>query len=85
MKLPRDIGGEDLIKLLAKFGYEVVRQTGSHVRLKSEAMGRIHFITIPLHKPSKLGTLNNILSDIAEYLEMNKKELMEKLFRRIGP
>ncbi len=29
MKLPRDIGGEDLIKLLTKFGYKVVRQTGS--------------------------------------------------------
>jgi len=46
MKLPHHIGGEDLIKLLTKFGYKVVRQTGSHVRLKSEAMGRTHFITI---------------------------------------
>ncbi|MCD6473391.1 MAG: type II toxin-antitoxin system HicA family toxin [Thermoplasmata archaeon] len=80
MKLPRDIGGEDLIKLLAKFGYEVVRQTGSHVRLKSEVMGRTHFITIPFHRPLKLGTLNNILSDIAEYLKISKKELVEKLF-----
>lgn len=80
MKLPRDVGGKDLIKLLAKFEYEVVRQTGSHVRLKSETMGKVHFITIPLHKRLKLGTLNNILSDIAEYLEMDKKELMEKLF-----
>ena len=80
MKLPRHIGGEDLIKLLAKFGYEIVRQTGSHVRLKSESMGKAHFITIPLHKPLKLGTLNNILSDVVEYLEMSKKELMEKLF-----
>jgi len=80
MKLPRHVGGKDLIKLLAKFEYEVVRQTGSHVRLKSEVMERTHFITIPLHKPLKLGTLNNILSDVAEYLEMSKNELMEKLF-----
>ena len=81
MKLPRDMGGEDLIKLLAKFGYEVVRQTGSHVRLKSEVMGKIHSITIPLHKPLKLGTLNNILSDVAEYLKISKKELVERLFK----
>ena len=81
MKLPRDIGGEDLIKLLVKFGYEVVRQTGSHVRLKSEVMGRTHFITIPLHKPLKLGTLNNILSDVAEYLKISKKELVERLLK----
>ena len=80
MKLPRHVGGEDLIKLLAKFGYEVVRQTGSHIRLKSEIMGKVHFITIPLHKPLKLGTLNNILYDVAEYLEMSKKKLMERLF-----
>jgi len=33
-----------------------------------------------LHRLLKLGTLNNILSDIAEYLEMSKKELIEKLF-----
>ncbi len=45
MKLPRHIGGRDLIDLLTKFGYEVVRQTGSHVRLKSEATGKAHFIT----------------------------------------
>ena len=81
MRLPRNIGGEDLIKLLTKFGYKVMRQTGSHVRLKSEVMERTHFITIPLHKPLKLGTLNNILSDIAEYLKISKKELIEKLFR----
>ncbi|KAA0007280.1 MAG: type II toxin-antitoxin system HicA family toxin [Thermoplasmata archaeon] len=81
MKLPRHIGGRDLIDLLTKFGYEVVRQTGSHVRLKSEATGKAHFITIPLHRPLKVGTLNNILSDIAEYLKISKKELIEKLFR----
>ena len=81
MKLPRDVGGKDLIDLLAKFGYKIVRQTGSHVRLKSEIMGKSHFITIPLHKPLKLGTLNNILYDVAKYLKMSKKELMEKLFR----
>lgn len=43
MKLPRDIGGKDLIKLLAKFGYNVVRQTGSHARLKSEIMEKRTF------------------------------------------
>ena len=32
MKLPRDIGGEELAKLLSKYGYEITRQTGSHRR-----------------------------------------------------
>ena len=33
MKLPRDIGGEELAKILNKYGYEVTRQTGNHLRL----------------------------------------------------
>ncbi len=45
MKLPRDIGGEELAKLLGKHGYEVTRQTGSHVRLTKTA-GEEHHITI---------------------------------------
>jgi predicted RNA binding protein YcfA (HicA-like mRNA interferase family) len=34
MKLPRDWAGEKLAKLLRRYGYEVTRQTGSHMRLE---------------------------------------------------
>jgi hypothetical protein len=37
MKLPRDIGGTDLADLLAKYGYEISRQTGRYLRLRSAA------------------------------------------------
>jgi predicted RNA binding protein YcfA (HicA-like mRNA interferase family) len=33
MRLPRDLGGEKLAVLLRRYGYEVTRQTGSHMRL----------------------------------------------------
>jgi hypothetical protein len=33
MRLPRDWGGEKLATLLGRYGYEVTRQTGSHIRL----------------------------------------------------
>jgi predicted RNA binding protein YcfA (HicA-like mRNA interferase family) len=33
VKLPRDVSGSDLVKALAKLGYTVTRQTGSHMRL----------------------------------------------------
>ncbi len=33
MRLPRDLDGEELAKLLEKFGYRLVRQTGSHMML----------------------------------------------------
>jgi predicted RNA binding protein YcfA (HicA-like mRNA interferase family) len=35
MKLPRDIGGEELARLLAKYGYKITRQTASHMRLST--------------------------------------------------
>jgi predicted RNA binding protein YcfA (HicA-like mRNA interferase family) len=33
MKLPRDLSSEDLCRALKTLGYEVTRQTGSHMRL----------------------------------------------------
>ncbi len=33
MRIPRDIGGEELAKLLKKYGYQVIRRAGSHIRL----------------------------------------------------
>jgi len=79
MKLPRDISGEELAKLLKKFGYEITRQTGSHIRLTTHLKGEYH-ITIPRHKPLKVGTLNSILKDVANHLGMDKKTLIKELF-----
>ena len=50
MRLPRDISGEQLSGLLHRYGYEVTRQTGSHIRLTSTTKGKEHHITIPAHK-----------------------------------
>jgi predicted RNA binding protein YcfA (HicA-like mRNA interferase family) len=55
MKLPRDLGGEELARALAQLGYLITRQTGSHLRLTTTAGGE-HHIPIPKHKPLKAGT-----------------------------
>jgi len=82
MKLPRDVSGRDLADLLSKYGYEVSRQTGSHLRLTSSAGERTHHLTIPTHRSLKVGTLNAVLSDVAQYLGMDKQELIHQLFER---
>lgn len=79
MKTPRDITANDLIKALKSFDYEIVRQKGSHIRIKTELNGE-HYETIPNHKPIKIGTLNAILSNIAEHFDMTKEELIEQIF-----
>ncbi len=48
-KLPV-ISGEDLIRVLRKFGYEIARQKGSQVRLRNEAEPRRLPVTVPLTK-----------------------------------
>jgi len=80
MKLPRDIGGEELAHLLSRYGYQISRQTGSHLRLSSSIKGGEHHLTIPQHKPLKVGTLSAVLSDVAGYLEMDKQDLLSELF-----
>lgn len=79
-KIPRDISGRDLAALLRKFGYEITRQTGSHIRLTGKLKNEPHHITIPDHTPLKIGTLNQILREVANYLKMGKEDFIQRLF-----
>ncbi|AQG80920.1 type II toxin-antitoxin system HicA family toxin [Spirosoma montaniterrae] len=81
MKLPRDWNGSDLVRRLERFGYQVHHQTGSHIIVRTYAKGE-HSFSIPNHKPLKVGTLNSILNDIAEYLGIHKQELTDRLMSR---
>ena len=78
-KIPRNLSGRDLIRQLKKLGYRQTRQVGSHIRLTTEEKG-VHHITIPAHDPIKIGTLSNILKDIASHFEITKEELTNRLF-----
>lgn len=82
MKLPRDLSGEQLARLLRRYGYEATRQTGSHIRLTSTIKGSEHHVTVPAHKMFKVGTLSTIITDVARYLEQERAELAEELFGR---
>lgn len=80
MRLPRDLSGHELAKLLRRYGYGVVRQTGSHIRLTSTLRGTPHHVTIPAHDPIKVGTLAGILSEIATYFDIDRAQLYKELF-----
>ena len=55
------VSGAQLVKVLEKLGWTVVRQRGSHVRLKHS--DRSTFLVVPLHRELKRGTLSGILRD----------------------
>ena len=82
MRLPRDLSGHELVKLLRRYGYEVTRQVGSHIRLRSDVRGHAHHLTVPAHSSLRLGTLNAILSDVAAYLNMERGKLELELFQK---
>ena len=79
MKLIRNLSGKELIKILEKLGYQQTRQVGSHVRLTTKENGT-HHITIPYHKPIKVGILSSILKEVASHFGITKEELIEKYF-----
>ena len=78
MRLPRDVSGVDLFKALRPLGYEITRQTGSHIRLTTSENGQ-HHITIPNHDPIRIGTLSSILDDVAAHFSINRTELIIKI------
>jgi predicted RNA binding protein YcfA (HicA-like mRNA interferase family) len=65
MKLPRGVSADRLISALEQLGYDVIRQKGSHVRLRHQGPPA-HSVTVPRHNPLKTGTLKGILSEVAE-------------------
>ncbi len=62
MKIPV-ISGYEAIKALRKVGFIVVRQKGSHVRLKKILGEKVIKLTVPLHETLKKGTLSKIVKD----------------------
>ena len=60
MKLPV-ISGKEALKALERVGFVVVRQRGSHVRIKKVTSESIIKITIPIHETLDRGTLKSIL------------------------
>ena len=81
MRLPRDMSGEELARLLKRFGYHVSRQTGSHLRLSTGRFGT-HHVSIPNHEAPRVGTLAGILNDIANHLDLPRDVLIRALFRK---
>ena len=78
MKLPRDLSGAVLIRQLAKLGYGVTRQAGSHVRLTTQERGE-HHVTVPEHDPLRVGTLASILAAVAAHHGISREELLKRL------
>lgn len=72
-KLP-SVTGEELIAALEKIGFFVVRQKGSHVRMKHED-NRV--VSIPVHAGKTIG--KGLLLKILRDADLTKDELIDLL------
>jgi predicted RNA binding protein YcfA (HicA-like mRNA interferase family) len=79
VKIPRDLNGADLARRLAAYGYSITRQCGSHMRLSREAAGGQQHLTIPAHKPMRVGTLRQILKDVASHTGVTLEEVVHSI------
>ena len=79
MRIPRDLNGTDLAKQLGRLGYSITRQSGSHMRLTRLDGDQEQHLTIPAHKPLRVGTLRQILKDVADHTHQSLEAVLEAL------
>lgn len=60
MKLPR-LSGREIIKILAKCGFNIARQKGSHIILVKETDKGKRSVVVPNHDEVDKGTLLEII------------------------
>jgi len=61
VKLPTDVSGQELVKVLLRVGFVVNRQRGSHIVLRrADPYARV---VVPDHKRIRPGTLRQILTE----------------------
>jgi predicted RNA binding protein YcfA (HicA-like mRNA interferase family) len=78
MKIPRDCNGTQLARAMRKLGYEISRQSGSHLMMTSQRGGE-HHGTVPNHRPIKVGTLHEIPKSVAAHHGIQVEELIHEL------
>ena len=64
----RVLGGEDLIKIFADFGFEKIDQRGSHIKIRRVVSGNKETLTIPMHDEIDKGLLKQILVQASQYV-----------------
>jgi len=68
------LGGQDIIRALERAGFRIVRQKGSHVRMRHPD-GRV--VTVPVHPGQDIG--RGLLRKILRDAELTRDEFLELL------
>ena len=66
------LSGKDIVPSLEKLGFQVARQSGSHIMMKRGGKGCV----VPNHKELKVGTVNGLLRQAEVSAEDFQKALL---------
>lgn len=64
----KTLSGKEVIKILVSFGFDVVSQRGSHVKLRQTKHGNKQVLAIPNHVELSKGTLKAIFGQASKYI-----------------
>ena len=64
----KQLSGKDLVSILAIFGFEVISQKGSHIKLQRIINDIKQTVTLPNHKELDKGTLKAILRQVSRFI-----------------
>lgn len=63
----RIISGKKLVKVFESFGFVIVKQKGSHIKMHRVYSGVKQVLVIPNHTAIAKGTLNDVYKQALEY------------------
>ena len=79
MKVPRDLSGAQLVKVLCRdWQYRVVHQEGSHIILQTDTPAHQR-LSVPNHNPLRVGTLNGIVRAVSVHKGVERQQLLDVL------
>ena len=75
----RRLSGKDVISILSHFGFSVVTQRGSHVKLRRATPAGTQTLTVPAHSEMDPGTLRAIIRQASRFI--SEEELRSHFYQ----
>jgi predicted RNA binding protein YcfA (HicA-like mRNA interferase family) len=72
------LSGKDIIRIFIIYGFEILSQKGSHVKLSRKIDKTNQVLVVPDHKELDLGTIKAIYRQASKYI--SETELMKHFY-----
>lgn len=68
------LDSQEIINILESFGFEIISQKGSHIKLVKQTTFQRQVLTIPNHKELKRGTIKAIFNQASRFVSSEELE-----------